>query len=324
MQRAFRIVCLLTLAACFTPAAWGKPYEETKKSHGWFSFNRPAEKTSALQMARADKFKADGDLSAASKAYHALVITWPGSAEAPTAQLNYAQLLEKRGKLTEAFDAYEYLMEHYAGYFPYDDVLARQFDIARAILDTRKGKFLMFGGWKAPERAIPLFEKIVENGPRLERAPEAQYLIGKAYELSLQEDLAVGAYLIVQQRYPDSPYAAQAAFGRARCWYKISEDSPNDKASLDQAWTAVTTYLAANADADNADLARAMKDTLYKRRAKMSYEKAVYYDKTARKPKAALSSYQSFVKLFPTSEWTGLAQVRIDALSKSVEAPHEN
>ena len=34
--------------------------------------------------------------------------------------------------------------------------------------------FLLFGGFKAPERAVPLFEDVVKNGPRSPFAPEAQ------------------------------------------------------------------------------------------------------------------------------------------------------
>ena len=322
MQRTSIAFCCL-LAAVLASSALGEPYEETRKTHSWLSFSRPAEKTSPAQLARADKFRAKGKLKAACKAYHALVVTWPGSAEAPAAQFGYAELLEKRGKFSRAFDEYQLLMDHYAGNFPYEDVLDRQFAIAQTVMNKRKGKLLMFGGWKAPERAIPLFEKIVQNGPRGENAAHSQYLIGHAYELSLQEDLAVGAYLTVQQRYPDSPYATEASFARARSWYKLSEDSPNDEESLEQAWTAVTTYLASYPESDNAPLAREMKQTLYGRRAKTSYEKAVYYDRTAKKPLAALRSYESFVQLFPNSEWTSLAQVRIDALSKDVETPHD-
>lgn len=323
MQCINRGLPVLLLVLGLTGVADAKPYEETQKTHSWLSFNRPAEHTSAGQLARAEKFRADGRLRAASRAYRALVTTWPGSGEAPVAQFHGAQVLQERGKLDDAFDAYQFLMDHYTGSFPYDQVLSNQFEIATGTMQKRRGKFLMFGGWKAPERAIPMFEKLIENGPRWEKAPECQYMIGRAYELSEQQDLAVASYLIVMQRYPDSPFARDSAFARARCWYLLSEDSPNDEESLEQAWTAVSIYLASYPDAEDATLAKEMKTTLLSRRARASYDKAIYYDKVAKKPKAALQSYQNFVKLFPNSEWTSLAQVRIEELSKQSGAQNE-
>ena len=49
-----------------------------------------------------------------------------------------------------------------------------------------------------------------------------------------------------------------------------------------------------------------------------AYDKARYYDLIAKKPKAALIAYRALVSQFPHSDWTGLAQIRIDALSKLV------
>ncbi len=313
----------LALALWISAAVWAHaaPYEETQKTHSWFSFNRPSEKTAEAQLDHADQLRDARRWRKASRAYHALVMTWPGAPEAPTAQLRYAEMLQKRGLPEDAFNAYQDLMDRFAGAFPYDEVLARQFEIAKDEMSRRRGKWLLFGGWKAPERAIPMFEKIVQNGPQWANAAEAQYLMGRAYELSEQQELAVGVYLVVQQRYPTSPFAEEASFARARCWYMLSEDSPNDEESLDQAWTAVSSYLANHARSDNAALAKEMKNTLFIRRARAAYEKAVYYDRVAKKPLAALQSYQNFVKLFPNSEWTSVAQLRMDELSKVVEIP---
>ena len=226
--------------------------------------------------------------------------------------------------MLEAFDEYQLLMDRYVGQFPYDEVLQRQFDIAKFILHKRKGKFLLFGGFMAPERAVPLFEKVVRNAPRWKNAPEAQYLVGLANEMSEQYELAVVAYLTLQNIYPDSAYTEQAAFGRAQCWYKMSKESPNDEDALVQAWAAVSLYLATYPTSSNVTAAKEFKDALFKRRVDASYGRALYYDKIAHKPESALMSYQSFVKLFPTSEYSSVASARIEQLSKTVETTHEN
>lgn len=322
MQRFMRVpLFILMMAAYLLPLASvpAKPYEETQKRHSWFSFNRPAKKNPTDQLAHADRLFAQGKLKKAGKAYRALAVTWPGSPESVPAQLRYARSLDARGKTEKAFEAYQDLMEANAGGFPYDDVLQRQFEIAQEVMNMRRGRLLLFGGFKAPERAIPLFEDVVKNGPRSPHAPEAQYLVGRANEIAGQLELAVVAYMTAQHRYPDSPFAEKASFGRARALYRLSEESPNDEEALEQAWAAVVLFLNTYPRSEERELASAYRDTLLSRRARVAYDKAQFYDKLARKPAAALQAYRSFVRMFPGSEWVAVAQTRIDQLAATVE-----
>lgn len=311
---------VLLLSVCLpVVSVTAKPYEETQKRHTWFSFNRPAKKNPTDQLAHADRLFAEGALKKAGKAYRALAMTWPGSPEAVPAQLRYARSLDARNKTEKAFEAYQNLMKAHAGGFPYDDVLKRQFELAKEVMARRRGRVLLFGGFKAPERAVPLFEDVVKNGPRSPFAPEAQYLIGWCYEISDQLELAVVAYMTAQHRYPDSPFADKAAFGRARSLYRLSEESPNDEDALEQAWAGVVLFLNSFPQSEDAELARAYRDTLLGRRARAAYDKAVFYDKLAKKPAAALQAYQTFVRMYPRSEWASVAQTRMDELAANVE-----
>ena len=307
----------LLFVAAEAPAA--KPYVETEKKHSWFSWNRPKKDNPTDQLALADALFAEGAIKKAGKAYKALAVTWPGSPEAVTAQLRYARTLDARGKTEKAFDAYQSLMEANTGGFPYDEVLVRQFEIAKQTMDKRRGRFLLMGGFKAPERAIPQFEKVVKNGPRSPHAAEAQYLIAQAHELAGEYELAVVAYMTAQHRYPNSPFVEKAAFGRARTLYRLSEESPNDEDALEQSWAGVVYFINSYPKSEDAEVAKAYRDTLLSRRARMAYDKALFYDKLAKKPAAALQAYRSFVRMFPRSEWTPLAQVRIDQLALEVE-----
>ena len=70
--------------------------------------------------------------------------------------------------------------------------------------------------------------------------------------------------------------------------------------------------------AGKAEIVKGYRNTVLRQRAKLAYDKARYYDILAKKPKAALIAYRALVAQFPHSDWTGLAQIRIDALSKLV------
>ena len=304
--------------------AANKPYEETIGKRGWTLFLRPAKSNPKDQLAYAKELLRQGELRAATRQFKALSIFWPASPEAAPAQHEYAQLLEKRGHLFKAFDEYEYLIDHYTGQFPYDAVLERQFNIAIILMNRKKGKFLFFPGFSAPERAVPLFEKIIENGPEWSKAPETQYLIGRAYELSGQYELAVVAYMASEYRYPNSPFVEKSSYGKTQCLYLLAQESPNDDQARDEAWAALIMFQNAYPKSENITAIQEYRKTIYRQRAKAAYDKGYYYDRIAKKPKAAIIEYDSLVKLFPDSDWTGLAQIRLAELKKTVENdPHE-
>jgi outer membrane protein assembly factor BamD (BamD/ComL family) len=316
-------LCLFgaVLLAVSAPAR-GEAYEETGKKHSWFSFNKPAKKNPADQLAHAKELLEDDKLKKAGKAFRALVTTWPSSKEAPAAQWAYAKVQEKREKTTAAFDAYQVLMEDYPGQFPdYDAVLNRQFDIAKEVMVRKKAKFFLLPGFEAPERAIPLFEKIIQNGPRSPHAAEAQYLIGEAYEKSFQYELAVVAYIATLHRYPLSPFAEHAAFGRARALFAITKDYPHDEQALDEAWAGVLVFLRAYPTSDYADEAKEMRAQLLDQKAAKLYNVAEFYDRIAKRPQAAKESYEQFVKQFPKSDMVETAQERIAVLAATKDTP---
>ena len=324
MQRVLkRLRNLLLLAGLFGMCACGtfgsaKPYEETSGKRGWHPFLHPVEKNPQSQLLLANQLLQAGRTKAAMKQYAALTVYWPESPEAATAQYQYAIQWDKCGKEYKAFEEYQRLFNQYPGQFSYDEVLNRQFEIATNLMYEKKGKFLFFPGFTAPERAIPLFQAIITNAPQWEKAAETQYLMGRANELSLEYEAAVNDYMTVQNRYPESPFAEQASFQTAYCYYMLAQESPNNEQILDTAWAAMTLFLNNYPSSEKAPLATEYRNTMYRQRAKHAYDKANYYDKIARRSDSALIAYENMVRQFPHSDWTGLAQIRIDALSNVV------
>jgi outer membrane protein assembly factor BamD (BamD/ComL family) len=308
---------LLGMAACGTFGS-AKSYEETSGKRGWHPFLHPAEKKPDAQLVFADQLLQSGRTRAAMKQYVALTVYWPESPEAASAQYRYAKLWDMKGKDMRAFEEYQRLFNHYPGQFSYDEVLNRQFEIATNLMYRKKGKFLFFAGFSAPERAIPMFQAIMTNAPQWKKSAEIQYLMGHANEMSLEYEAAIDNYMTVQNRYPDSTFAELASFRTGYCYYLLAQENPNNEQGLDAAWAALTLFLKNYPSSENASVATEYRNTMYRLRAKMAYEKANYYDRIAKRADSALIAYESMVRQFPHSDWTGLAQIRIDALSNSV------
>lgn len=299
------------------------PYQESLERPGFHWFLSARQDTPEAQLAYAHRLREAGDLSRASSQYKALTIYWPESPEAPQASYWLARTLEQRDQPDRAFDEYEYLIERYDAHYDYDDVLRRQFDLAVKLMKTPKARWLFFPGFMAPERAIPYLEKIAATGPGWRNADEAQYLIGAAYEQSHQEELAAVAYLTVENRFPDSPLAAEAAFHRAKCLYRLSQEAPNDDQLRIEALAAALSFEERYPDSPDRPIVETYRKALERARARSAFRVAQYYDSMADRPEAALTEYERFIRQFPGSEWSGLARARIEALKRETSSNHE-
>lgn len=324
MQRStYRLGLSLGLVALCLATAWAgeKPYREETAKRGFFVrlFYRPHENTPAKQLAYAHRLFDKGQIRKAARAYLALTKYWPESAEAAEAQYRYARIIDRRGKIQDAFDEYQRLFEKYPHTFPYEEVLARQFELAVQLMNTRKGKFLFLPGFQAPERAVPLFEKILTNGPEWEKAPEAQYLLGYAQEQAFEYEAAIIAYSVVQQRYPTSSFAEQASYRLVLCWKKLADESPNNQQLLNNAWVAAMFYLNTYPMSSRAEEVREISRVILDRRAEIAYKIARYYDRAARKRAAAISAYENCIREFPESRWADEARQRLEELKKTSE-----
>jgi outer membrane assembly lipoprotein YfiO len=277
-------------------------------------FLRPAKDAPDEQFQHARTLQGFGKHKAADRQFRALVKKWPAAPEAAFALFEHGRYLEDRGRHERAFAVYQMLVDEYPGRFPYQDVLESQFRIAVHVMTRKKAPWL-FGGYKTPEEAIPYLKAVVQNGPTWERAPLAQFLIGKAYEESGNLSLAVPEYLAAELRYPDTPQAEEAAFRKAVCLVRLSEKSPNDTTLLTEASAAVGLFLKYYPESDHAVEARLHQDRLVDRHAEKAFRTAEFYDRVSRNREAALRSYRKVIERYPRSEWTLRAERRIVELT---------
>ncbi len=297
----------------------------------WWESLKPSAADSAEQLALADKLRDDGRLKAASREYRALVYNWPKSPEAPVAQFNHADCLERRGLYEEAFDAYQFLVDVYAGFFSFDEVVTRQSAIAWKVAGRKRSFFFMT--YTRPKDAIPLFEKLVKDCPRCNGVPEMQLEIGKIYEEAGYYDLAIDAYQRYLHLFPGGALADEASFRRAESYYRLSRRSPNDKELGEYARSAFEYFLARHPESDMAAHARFCLDEISMIRAVAYYQEALTYEKNAgrtrdkRQSRALMSAaktvYQRLMAEFPDSRWVGMAGARLDRINQKLENMHE-
>ena len=316
---SFGGVVAVLLCMTATVAEASRPYEEAERPLRRWRLLRPAQDNPESQLEHAQDLRAQGRLRRAQRQFRALTRYWPNSDEAPLAQLGYARTLSERGRATRAFEAYEKLLEEYAGLFPHTQVLDQMYTLAEEVMERRRARFLFFPGFHAPERALPLFERIAEFGPRWERTPKAKLLIAQIKEENNKLEEAVFAYDRVQARYPRTPFAEEAAFGKGRALYTLAQRYPRDVDGIETAAYTLAFFVQSFPDSPEADTAVEYVRTLQNQLAKIAYEKARYYDRTARQPAAAIITYERFLERFPESEWSDRARRRLEKLRQKVD-----
>lgn len=332
MQHWKHIICVGLSGLLFVALTGGGWAAEEKKEElkqarhdlGWWENYRPAEATPETQLAWINELKGAGHTIRASKACLALVNAWPESPQAPVAQLTYCRLLEQRGKPAKAFQEYQFLVEAYAGFFPYDEVMDRMYAIADGM--ATRDRYFLFIKFKTPEEAIPLFEKLIRNGTQWKRASELQFRIARIYETTQQYDLAIEAYGTYHQRYPVSPLAEQALFGQGRCCYEYARENPVALNLRENAVSVLQGFLDWYPYSDMAAEARKYLMELQRDLAGGLYGQATLYEKTARFTSnkqerrdsliAARICNERVIDEFPRSEWAEQARVRIAEINQ--------
>lgn len=282
-------------------------------------FHRPSKDTAVEQMSYASSLQEQGRLRAAAKAFNAVVHAWPDSAEAAAAQLAYARILRERGNREKAFREYQYLIEHYAGSFQHDAVLSEQLEIAKAIMDHRRGRFLFLPGFTNPKRAIPLFNVIIDNGPNWSAIPEIRLLIGQIYQESGDYVEAVSAYEDVIIHHGRHALAREAIFGKAVCLEKISRKNPRDEQKIRVALQALYAALREDLPSAQSDQAQMLAESLQAKRENLYYKQAAFYDREGQSAKAALLGYRDFLQRFPNSDKAEQVRERIRILEETTD-----
>lgn len=281
-----------------------------KESSIWYWLSAD---TASAQLAYCHEQEAKGNLNSARKGYEALVREWPATPEAAQAQLELANVQEKRKKYSAAFEEYQYALAHYSGNCPYNEILDRQFRIANYLLHDNKS---MFGWLLSGTKDIRMrFEQIVMNAPRSSIAPEAMLKVGSIREGEQEYEEACKVYDGILNRYPDSKQASTAAYLSSKCRYTLAVKHNYNENRCRESIAFLKTALQRLPDHPNkVDLERWLKE-LTDLLVEQNYQKALFYDTQRYDTKTKVSAYRRFMVEFSDSKYGEIVRNRLAELS---------
>lgn len=292
----------------------GRPFDETlEERRGFHLFGGPSREGPEAQWERVQEHVENNRLRRAIRHAGYLADTWPSHPLAPEALRLRADLFFARGNYIRAFEAYQRLIDGYAGQIDYEEILNQQLEAATRT--EQSTSWAVFGRYSDPLEAVPLYRQLVTNAPHLEIAPELVFRIGEIYMRKRRFSEAIQEFDLLEQRYPNSPFAIKAAWRRAEAFARIANRHPTDAGPEKSAWSAFVYFLETYPHAEEAEEAREREREFFNRIARRRYEQARFYEVNMRRPDTALAVYLNLVEQFPDSEWTERALQRIEYLS---------
>lgn len=318
MRAPWRLGCLLvaTLTACPVAEAGWVWTPQT----GWIGPSGAVKDTPKEQLDYALGFFEHQEYDKARVEFQKLLKHFKDAEEAREAQYYLGRCREEHGDYYEAFLAYRTTIQVYPSTNRFEEILERMYQLGNYFLSGKKRR--LFGTaaiLPAREKAVEIFQAIVEEGPFSQHGELAQYKLGIA-SLSLGEyEQAVSAFQQLIDRYPDSPLVDDAKFQLAQASLKGTFKPGYDPRPTDQAIEQLGAFVEEKPSSDLSAEARRRLTTLRERRAEHEFEVAQFYERQQRY-EAALVYYRAVVGTYAETSWAAKASVRLQQLESAMQA----
>ena len=268
------------------------------------------EEAAAKEFARAKGVQDSGKLGRARDIFQDIAKNYPLTSIAPAAQFEVGSLHEAEKNEDRAFEAYQKLLDRYAGSDLFGEAVQRQFEIATRSMNTKTTRVLgLFPSKAQPSRLIEMYRQIANNAPYSKYAPLAIYQIGLLNRKAGKENEAILAFEEVVESYPSDPKAREASLRIIEVRGDNSEKT-RDGRQLERYQDEVEIFIQNNEDDPRSEELRAKLGKLQDRDAEKKFNIGRYYEKKGNLRAAAIY-YQDVMN---GSSVYDAAQARLEAL----------
>ncbi len=281
---------------------------------GWIGPAGAVKDTPKEQLEFALGFFEKADYDKAKIELKKLLKHYKDALEAREAQYYLDRCHEEQGDYYAAFLDYRKTIHIYPSTTRFEEIAERMYQIGNYFLSGKKRKILgTLALMPARDKAIEVFQALVEDGPFSEHGELAQYKLGIA-NLSLGEyEQAVSAFEQLIDRYPTSPLVDDARFQIAHASLKGTFKPGYDQHPTDQAIEQLKAFVEENPTSDLASEAIERGQALREQRAAHEYHVAQFYERQQQFD-AALMYYRIVVDRYTDTSWATEASARLQVL----------
>jgi len=258
--------------------------------------------TPKKQFDFAKSYEEKKDHNAAIREYKKLIKAFPTSSLAVYSQIAIAENLEKSRDYYGAFKEYQKVLEIYPSYGRIFDIIERQFKIGNLFLAGGKRRLWKFNIVPANDKAIEVFETVIENAPFSEFSPRSQFLLGECYFKVKKYQDAILEYQKVVEEYSDSEYLDDARFQIGICAYQLSRGSAYDQQATNKAIDTFRSYIIDFTQSRRVAEAKKMIKELEARKAQGAFDVAQYYQ-DQKQYESAKIYFEEVIKNYPDTDF---------------------
>jgi len=289
----------------------------TPKSGKWVNPKNLPKDNPKDQFAYAKSFFDNNKFEDAKREFRKLIKAYPKSAEAAESQYYLGLTEEKQGKLYEAFQAYQLVIDKYPFSERIQEIIELEYKIGEKFMAGEKRKAL---GVDLPVEnpAIEIFGKVVENSTYGPLAPKAQYKLGLVLEGLMRYYEAEEEFNKVVSRYPDSEWASAAKFQIATCRARLSKGAAYDQGAMQDAKEKFENFVREHPDAILSLDAQKNIEQIREKEAQASYDIAVFYEKQKAIDSARIY-YNDVINNYTNSPWAKQAAEKLQMMERKNE-----
>ncbi len=315
MKKIFLLIALLAAMSAASPSAFAGWMWSPQT--GWVGPTGAVKDTPEEQLSYAISFFEKKDYERAAKEFKKLVKAYKESREAAEGQYYLGRSYEEKGDLYKAFLEYRKTIQVYPSTKRFDEILEREFELGNQFLAGKKRTVLGVASvLPARDKAVEIYQSIVDDGSFSERGQLAQYKLGLAHMALGDYEGAVTAFEGVISRYPDSPLVDDARFQIAQASLKGTFKADYDQSPTDLAIRELTAFVKEYPESELKPDAEKRLASLKERRAEHEYQVAQFYEKRHHKESAALY-YEAIAQQFPQSTVGPKAAARLQVIQSS-------
>ncbi len=305
------IISFLSIQPAYSYWIW------TPKSGKWVNPKSLPKDNPKEQFAYAKSYFDNNKYEEAKREFRKLLKAYPKSAEAAESQYYLGLVEEQQGKLYEAFQAYQMVIDKYPFSERIQEIIEKEYKIAEKFMAGEKRKAL---GIDLPvdNPAIEIFGKVVENSTYGPLAPKAQYKLGLVLKGLLRYYEAEEEFNKVVSRYPDSEWASAAKFQIASCRASLSKGAAYDQGAAQEAKEKFEEFVKEHPDAVLSLDAQKNIDQIRDKEAQASYDIGRFYEKQKAFDSAKIY-YNDIINNHPESSWAKEASARLQIMEQKNE-----
>jgi outer membrane protein assembly factor BamD len=287
----------------------------TPQTGKWINPKYAAKETPTEQFQWAIGFYESGNYKKAIAEFRKILRFYPLSKYASEAQYYIGRSNEELGNFYQAFKDYQTVIDKYPYTERIEEAIRRQYQIGNLFYEGRKTKIFGLELTPSLDKAVEIYQQVIDNAPYGKFADIAQYRLGLAYEKGKDYINASVAFKRVIENYPNSDLVDDAKYRLAVVSLKDFERTDYNAEGIDRAREEFESFLRSYPDTEMRSEAQKIITELDDKKAENEFRIAQFYEKQ-KKFKSAAIYYQSIVDDYPGSNWSVKALEKLQLYKK--------